>query len=157
DLEVALAGRTHRELVRAIAGEDRVGMAIDEARREQPAVHIDVGIEVLRGTVRADRRDRPVDDRDRAALDDAEPRQRWIAGHHARVVEQRRRHRSLPRLKLPVERATSSCAAASSPAATASATFAAAAPVSVRTWRPRNLIRTLSRATWMSNRSGTRR
>src|SRR5829696_3280644 len=74
DIGVALAGEPALELVGAVAGEDEMGVAVDQPRRDPAAGAFDrlPRSERRQLCLGAGKRDAPVPRRDRAALDDAE-------------------------------------------------------------------------------------
>ncbi|MCR6497166.1 hypothetical protein LJB71_13660 [Thermomonas sp. S9] len=76
DLRVAGAVEAHVELVRAVAGEHQVGMAVDQAGRQQAALQV-LGVQGIAGrqcVQRADPGDAAGGHRQRAVLDQAERR-----------------------------------------------------------------------------------
>ena len=91
DLAVARAGQAQLELVRAVAAEDEVGMAVDQAGGDPTAVASDAlgGVGVRRQVaLRADKGDAPAAGPDRAALDDPEARPARMERGQARIEPQ---------------------------------------------------------------------
>ena len=95
DVLVARAFQALLELAGALAGVDEVGVAVDEARRDERAAEVDFGVgarvrrQVGFGTGPGDR---VALDQQRAALDEA-PAARIGEGGEARAAPERRRHR----------------------------------------------------------------
>ncbi len=87
DLLVAGAGQPQLELVRAIAPEHQVRVAVDQARRHPAPAEIDPLGRLQRRHVgpRAHPGDAPLARRDRPVLDDAEPRPRRIERRQPRI------------------------------------------------------------------------